>query len=263
MITIKTKKDIEILCEGGKKLAIILEKLKNIVKPGITTGNLEKMACSMIKKIGGKPSFKGYSSGFNEDPFPTALCTSINDEIVHAPALPSRELKEGDIVGIDIGMIYPNCCKKKYYTDMAITVGVGRIKKEAEKLIKITKRSLELAIKQVKPGNTLKDIGKAVEEYSKNNGYSVVRELVGHGVGFEVHEEPQVPNYEVKDGSIKNIILKSGMVIAIEPMINIGNWKIKSCEDGFTFKTIDKSLSAHFEHTIAIVDNGSKILTIK
>ena len=263
MIIIKKKHEIKIMRQGGKILAGILEKLIAEVKPGITTGQLEEMACILIKEAGGRPSFKGYKSRHDTKPFPTTLCTSINNEIVHAPSLPGRELKEGDIIGIDLGMEYPygNNNKNGYYTDMSKTVAVGKINKETEKLVRVSKKSLDLAINKVKPGNTLNDIGKTIQQLAEANGFSVVRELVGHGVGYDVHEEPQVPNFEIKDGSMKNVILKPGLVIAIEPMINIGGWKVKIGKDGFTILTADNSLSAHFEHTVAVTENGYEILT--
>jgi len=263
MITIKKKNEIKIMRQGGKILAGILEKLIAEVKPGITTGHLEEMVCSLIKEAGGRPSFKGYKSRHDTKPFPTILCTSINNEIVHAPSLPSRELKIGDIIGIDLGMEYPygNNNNNGYYTDMSKTVAVGRISGEAQKLIKTTRESLALAIKQVKPGNTLNDIGRAIQQFVEPKGFSVVRELVGHGVGYDVHEEPQVPNFEIKNGSMRNITLKPGMVIAIEPMVNMGGWKVKVGKDGLTILTADNSLSAHFEHTVAVTGNGHQILT--
>jgi len=262
MIIIKTNKEIAIMRRGGKILAEILKKLAAEVKPGVTTGHLEKMACSLIKSAGGRPSFKGYKSMHDSRAFPTALCTSINNEIVHAPALPARRLRPGDIIGIDLGMEYP-CGKDThgYYTDMAVTVPVGKVSKQAKKLINVTKKSLELAIKQVKPNNNLSLIGLAIQTYVEANGFSVVRDLVGHGVGTAVHEEPQVPNYVIKGKAFDDVVLKPGMTIAIEPMVNEGGWKVKSGKDGFTIVTADGSLSAHFEHTVAVTEKGCEILT--
>ncbi|MCD4761911.1 type I methionyl aminopeptidase [bacterium] len=275
MINIKTEKEIEILAEGGKKLAYILRQLANSVKPGVSTEELEKKARQLFKEAGGRPSFLDYKADHDTLAFPTALITSINNEIVHAPALPSRILREGDIVGLDIGMEYPIFSKPipgkpfnrfsklgGYYTDAAVTVAVGKIDKTVQRLIDVTKKTLELAINQVKPGNSLNDIGCAVQEYAEARGYSVVRDLVGHGVGHAVHEEPQVPNYRISSGSsFDNIILKPGMVIAIEPMINIGSYKVILKDDGFTFATKDESLSAHFENTVAVTKNGHVVIT--
>ncbi len=270
MIRIKTKEEIALIRKGGKILARVLEEIIKEVKAGAETEKLEKKACELIEGAGGRPAFKHHEMS-NGEKFPTALCVSINNEIVHVPAVPSRKLKEGDIVGIDIGMEYPTPNKGKmankysklggYYTDMAKTVIIGTVDKKTQKLVDTTRECLNLAIKQVKPGNTLNDIGKVIQKHAEANGFSVVRELVGHGVGHDVHEDPQVPNYEIKDGSLKNEILKPGMVIAIEPMVNMGNWKIETGDDGMSIVTKDGSLSAHFEHTIAITDDGHQILT--
>lgn len=262
MTTIKTEKEIEILREGGKILANIIKKIISEIKSGITTGQLEDLACSLIKKAGGRPSFKEYKTKEDNKPFPTALCISINDEVVHVPAMPSRRLNIGDIVGIDLGIEYPFEEEKKgFYTDMAITVPVGKISKEAKKLIKATKKSLDLAIKKIKPGNTLNDIGKTIEQFVEKQGFSVVRDLVGHGVGYDVHEDPQIPNFAIEGNKFDNIILKSGMVLAIEPMVNAGSYEIKNAPDGFSIKTADGSLSAHFEHTVAVTEKGCEVLT--
>ncbi len=262
MIIIKTAKEIAIIREGGKILGSILKRLLSQVKPGITTGYLERMACDLVKKAGGRPSFKGYKSMPGAKAFPTALCTSINSEIVHAPALPSRRLNNGDIIDIDIGMEYPfNKDQRGYYTDMSATVPVGRVSKEAKKLIRVTKKSLILAIKEIKPGRTLNDIGRAIQAHAEAHGFSVVRDLVGHGVGMAVHEDPQVPNYEIEGTDMENAVLKPGMVIAIEPMINVGSWEIKGFKDGLTIVTADGQLSAHFEHTIAVTKEGHEVLT--
>ncbi len=283
MVTIKSKDEINIIKEGGKILADIIEKLKAEINPGATTGHLEQMACSLIEAAGGRPSFKGYKSGQDGASFPTALCASVNDEVVHTPALPSRRLNNGDIIGIDLGMEFPYKKSpqpplsrgqsspqpplakggnyKGYYTDMAVTVGVGKISREAKKLIKVTKKSLELAVKQMKPGNTLSDIAKAIQDHVEANGFSVVRDLVGHGVGYAVHEDPQIPNYVVQGKKFNNVVLKPGMVLAIEPMVNAGSYEIKSMSGGTAIKTVDGRLSAHFEHTIVITEVGCEVLT--
>lgn len=272
-ITKKTKEEIKVLREGGKILANILEKAAVAAKPGATTGELEEITHSLIVKAGGRPSFKNHIMYCGRG-FPSALCTSINHEIVHGPALPSRVLKSGDVLGLDLGMEYP--LKRKpgdpinkrsklggFYTDMAKTVIVGgEASERVKKLVETTKKSLELAINRVRPGNTLNDIGKAIQQYVESQGFSVVRELVGHGVGYTVHEDPQVPNYEIKDNSLDNVTLEPGMVIAIEPMVNIGGWRVETVDDGFTIVTADGSLSAHFEHTVAITENGHEILTL-
>ena len=254
MITIKNDNEIELLRQGGKILGQITKELLKEIKPGATTGHLEQMADFLITKFGGSPSFKGYKSNKNEPPFPTILCASINNEVVHAPSLPSRELKSGDIINIDIGMQY-----KGFYTDMAATAAVGKVNREAQKLIKTTKQALVKGIEQVRPGNSLNNIGKAIEQYIEASGFSVVRDLVGHGVGYGVHEDPQIPNYDVPYN--KKIILKPGMVLAIEPMINVGDWQVKDGLDGMTILTADGSLSAQFEHTVLVTATGHEILT--
>lgn len=274
MITIKTKEEIEILKKGGKILAEILKKMIKEVKPGANTGDLEDMACQLIKKAGSRPAFKNYEI-FSDKYFPTALCTSINNEVVHAPSLPGRVLKEGDIISLDLGMEYPTSAKEKkktkvrnshsrlggFYTDMAKTVAVGRVDKKIKHFLDITKKSLELAIKEVKPGNTLNDIGKAIQREVEGHGFSVVRDLVGHGVGHKVHEEPQVFNYEFVSLGIEDIVLKPGMVIAIEPMANMGSFGTEVGPDGFSVVTADNSLNAHFEHTVAVTKKGNIVLT--
>jgi methionyl aminopeptidase len=257
MIILKTEKEIEIIRQGGKRLAKILRRLGKEIRPGVTTRDLERLACEIIERAGGKPSFKGYQSKYDKKPYPTALCISVNDEVVHAPAMPVRILREGDIVGIDVGMRFP--AKDGYYTDMAETFAVGKVSSEAKRLMEVTKKSLKLAIKTVRPGSTLNDIGRAVEDYVLANGFSVVRDLVGHGVGTAVHEEPNVPNFSFDERA--DITLKPGMVIAIEPMINAGGYQVYTASDGLTIKTVDHSLSAHFEHTVAVTKRGHKILT--
>ncbi|MFA6106850.1 MAG: type I methionyl aminopeptidase [Patescibacteria group bacterium] len=289
MVYIKTKEEIAAMREGGKILARILHALAEDVKPGVTTGRLEDLAYKLMTEAGGKPAFKGYKSSAGARGFPTVICASINHEVVHAPALPSRVLEEGDLIGIDIGMEYlpplasgktapdkhaitgavKNFPKNKYsasggfITDMALTAGAGEIGEERRKLLEVTKKALELGIAEVKPGKKLSDIGRAIDDYVRKNGFSVVRALVGHGVGYEVHEDPQVPNYFPKEKDFKDIVLRPGMVIAIEPMVNAGEHDIESDADGFTIVTSDGSLSAHFEHTVAVTERGHEILTLE
>ena len=273
MITIKTKEEIKILKEGGKILAGILDELCAAVKPGITTGVLEEMTKRLIKKAGGRPAQFGFAMP-DKRLFPAALCVSINSEIVHAPAMPGRIINEGDIVSLDFVMEYPINKKLRagrivnkhsklggYYTDTARTVGAGKISEEAKSLIKITEECLHIGIKQVKHGGRLSDIGVAIQKHAEANGYGVVRELVGHGVGYDLHEEPQVANYRASSQDIKDVTLKKGMVLAIEPMITIGDWRIKTKENGFAFATRDDSLSAHFEHSVVVTEEGYEILT--
>jgi len=246
MIIIKTPQEISVIKEGGKILAKILGQISQEVKPNITTKYLNKFAEDLIFKYSAKPSFKGYNG------FPDALCVSINEEIVHG--IPSeRKLKNGDIVSLDLGIWYKGFC-----SDAALTVGVGEISEEAKKIIKITKECLSLAIKQAKINNHLGDIGAAIQEHAESFGFSVIRDLVGHGVGKEVHEDPEVLNYGKRNFGIE---LKEGMVLAIEPMLAAGSYQIEQIQKHGAFATKDKSLSAHFERTIAVRENGGEILT--
>jgi methionyl aminopeptidase len=246
MINIYTEKEIEIMRQGGRILARILKEVAKKVKPGITTKYLDKVAEDLIFSSGVKSSFKGFNG------YPAALCTSINEEIVHG--VPSKRLlKDGDILSLDLGIRYKGFC-----TDAAITVAIGKIDKKAQKLISVTKKSLELAIGQCKSGNHLEDISWTIQNYVEKNGFNVIRDLVGHGVGKNVHEDPQILNYGQKGEGIE---LKTGMVLAIEPMVSMGNYEIEKCEDGFGYRTKDHSLSTHFEHTIAITKRGPQILT--
>jgi len=258
MINLKTQAEITTLREGGKKLADILSAIADLVMPGAHTLELENKALALIKKAGGQPSFKGYAANKKDKPYPTALCTSINDEVVHGPSSPARYLKQGDIICLDIGMRY-----QKLYTDMAVTVPVGDIDEHAEKLINITRQCLEVAIQHAKPGNKLLDIARAVQINAEANGFGVVRELVGHGVGHAVHEEPQVPNFYDGQDEELDLVLQPGLVIAIEPMLTIGDWHVKTGKDGFTILTKDKSLAAHFEHTVAVTEEGNIVITEK
>jgi len=253
MSTIKTPKEIEILREGGKVLAQIIEEVSSMVKPGVSTFDLNKRADDLIKKAGGRASFRNYKPKGNKTSYPASLCVSINDEVVHAIPSKNKTLYDGDIVGIDLGMEY-----KGLYTDMAVTLPVGEISDEAKKLIDTTKKSLELGIKAIKNGGFIGDIGFAVQQYAEGQDFSVVRDLVGHGVGHKVHEEPMVPNYGKRGTGEK---LKTGMVLALEPMINIGTFNVTVDDDTWTIRTADNSLSAHFEHTVVVTDKGVEVLT--
>jgi len=252
MIYIKTKEEIDRMREGGKILAKILKEARREVKPGITTKELDILAEKKILQAGGKPSFKGYQDA-KGNIFPTALCTSVNEELVHGIPSSKRILKEGDIIGLDLGMVY-----KGMYTDAACTVGVGKISLKAQKLIDVAEGALEVAIKTIKPEITLGDLGYAIQSFVEKEGFSVVRQLVGHGVGKAVHEDPQIPNFG-KPG--KGLELKEGMTLAIEPMVSAGDWKVNFSKNGWTAVMADGSLSSHFEHTVAITQSGVKVLT--
>jgi methionyl aminopeptidase len=247
MVTIKTKEEIKILRESGKILHKTLMILKDMVVPGMTTKKLEEKALELLLENNAKGAFLNYSG------YPSVLCASVNDVIVHE--LPSdKPLKEGDILSLDFGVDYGGLI-----TDSAITVAVGSVSEEIKKLINVTERSLKIGIKEVRAGATTGDIGHAIQKYVEKEGFSVIRELVGHGVGYAVHEEPSVPNYgRAGDGET----LKEGMVIAIEPMVSMGDWRIERSADRFGYRTKDGSLSAHFEHTVAVTKGGCEILTI-
>jgi len=251
VIIIKTRKEIDYIRESSQIVAEVLQLLKNYVKPGVTTLELDKMAEDYILSNNARAAFKGYSQVGSFD-FPGSICSSIDDEVVHG--IPgNRVLKEGEIISIDVGVE-----KNGYYGDAALTVAVGNISDEKKKLMEVTEKSLYLAIEEARPGNRIGDIGYAVQSYVESFGYSVVRDLCGHGVGKHLHEDPQIPNYG-KKGS--GAILKNGMTLAIEPMINLGTHKVFVEEDGWTVKTMDGKPSAHFEHTIAIIDGKPEILT--
>lgn len=245
-IIIKSPTEISIMRQAGKIVAIVLDTLKREIKPGITTGKLDALAAKIIKGNGGEASFKGYRG------FPASICTSVNEEIVHG--IPGkRVLKEGDIIAIDVGAIY-----NSFQGDAAITVGVGRISPKAEKLIDTTRLALEAGIAEARKGAHLSDISAAVQVCAETDGFSPVREYVGHGIGRDMHEKPEIPNFGLPG---KGPILKKGMTLALEPMINIGEWRTKVLADRWTVVTADGSLSAHFEHTIAITDGEAEILT--
>ena len=255
MIKLKSKEEIEIMREGGKRHAEILRELAKLCEPGTSTLILEEEAIRMIKEGGDKSAFLGYTPSGAKRPYPAALCVSINDEIVHGiPNEAERIIRDGDLVSIDLGLVH-----KGLITDAAITVAVGATDDEARKLLDITRRALEAGIREAKPGNTVGDIGQAVSEIVDETKFSLAEDLAGHGVGYKVHEDPFVPNFGVSGDGEK---LVPGMVIAIEPMVNTGKAGIKLSKDGYTIKTKDGSRSAHFEHTVAITEKGNIILTL-
>lgn len=246
MILYKSEKDIEYMRQSGKVAALILDTVAKSVEPGVTTQELNNIAEKLIKEHGVKPAFKNYEG------FPAVICTSVNEVIVHG--VPNSEpLQEGDIVGLDFGVIYEG-----WYSDTAVTVGVGEITPEARRIMKAAKKALRLGIKKAKPGSTTGDIGNTIQRYVEEEGYSVVRDLVGHGIGRDLHEDPYVPNFGKRREGVE---IKPGMVIAIEPMIIAGNPELKLHSDNFGYASKNKFLTAHFEHTVAISENGPEILT--
>ncbi|TAL20605.1 type I methionyl aminopeptidase [Patescibacteria group bacterium] len=254
MAIIKTSEEIEILRRGGALLAAALKEVAREVRPGVRTSELDAVAERAIRAGGGEPSFLGYKNRASDRPFTTTLCTSINHEVVHAPAKPGRELKDGDVVGLDIGARAEGYC-----TDMAVTVGVGQISKEAKRLVAVTRESLLRGLAAVKPGAWIADIGRAVQTYVEREGYSVVRDLVGHGIGTGVHEEPRIPNYV--DQRQKPVRIEAGMALCLEPMVAVGHYAVGTLPDGWTIVTADRTLAAHFEVTIIVNKKGYEIIT--
>ena len=254
---IKNDQEIKLILEGGKLMGEILEKLAALAVPGINAFELDREAEKMIKAAGGAAAFKGYKSRPSEPSFPSTICASLNEEIVHGIASQDKVLKDGDIFSIDIGMRYPR--KNGYFTDTAITLAIGKADESIKDLLARTKKSLEIGIEACQVGNKISDIGRAIESFITPFGYGIVRDLVGHGVGHAVHEEPRVPNFY--DKSLDTWILEPGVVIAIEPMITLGDYKIEVADDGWSISTRDKSLSAHFEHTIVITEDGPVVAT--
>ncbi len=253
MIHIKTKKEIDYIRESCKIVAETLQLMKKYVKPGITTQELDKIAEDYILSNNAIAAFKGYSQGGSSIDYPASICSSVDDEVVHG--IPgTRVLKEGEIISLDVGVE-----KNNYFGDAALTVAVGKISEEKQKLMDITEKSLYLGINEAKNNGRVNDIGAAVQEYVENNGFSVVRDLCGHGTGKYLHEEPSVPNYGRRGTGAK---LKRGMTIAIEPMVNMGKYYVVTGNDGWTVLTSDGLPSAHFEHSILITNGKPEILTV-
>lgn len=246
-IAIRTAKEVAKMRRSGVALRGVLDALKAKIAPGMTTMDLEKLAAAGIADAGAIAAFKGYHG------YPCVLCTSVNNEVVHGIPSAKRVLHEGDVVSVDCGLIIDG-----YYSDSAITLPVGTISAAAQSLLDATEQSLEAGIAVVKPGATLGDVGAAVQQVAESAGFSVVREFVGHGIGTQMHEEPQIPNYGRPGQGIK---LREGMVLAIEPMVNAGRHAVRVLEDGWTAVTVDGSLSAHFEHTVAVRADGAEVLT--
>lgn len=248
-ITIKSAKEIELMQEAGRILAIVHDELEKFIKPGISTMDIDRKGYEIIKSFGCIPSFLNYNG------FPGSICVSVNDEVVHGIPNKKHFLREGDIVSLDAGVIY-----KGYHSDAARTHAVGEISSDAQRLIDVTKQSFFEGIKFAKAGNHLHDISKAIQKYVESNGYSVVRDLVGHGIGKDLHEEPQIPNFKTIGRGPK---LVSGMTLAIEPMVNMGTYDVWWLEDDWTVVTQDGSMSAHYENTILITEGEPEILSLK
>lgn len=246
MIPIKSEKDLEILRMSGKILVRALKKIQEFIRPGISTAEIDRLTEKLVVAENALPAFKGYRG------FPASICTSINEEIVHGiPGI--RKLKEGDIISLDLGINYQG-----YFSDAAVTLGLGKVRPQVKKLIEVTKNALSEGIKKARAENHLFDISYSIQNYVEKNGFSVVRQFVGHGIGFNLHEEPEIPNFGRPH---QGPVLKSGMVLAIEPMVNMGTWESIILANGWTAVTKDGLPSAHFEHTVAITEQGPEILT--
>ena len=248
MIILKSPSEIAVMRIAGSILAAVLEELRAMIRPGVSLAEIDKKAEQRTKAYNAVPAFKGYNG------FPASVCTSVNEEVVHG--IPgNRILKNGDIVGLDFGVVFQG-----FYADSAITVPVGQVSSEVSNLIRVTEEALFKGISQAKPGNRLYDISGAIQQYVEANGFSVVRDLVGHGIGRKMHEAPQIPNFV---GNDFNPRLKTGMALAIEPMVNIGTYEVEvDAKDNWTVRTLDRKFSAHFEHTVAITGDEPEILTL-
>lgn len=247
-ITIKSDREIELMAEAGRILEIVHNELAKGLRPGMSTLDIDKMGEEIIRSYGCIPSFLDYNG------YPASICVSVNEEVVHGIPSKSRILKDGDIVSLDAGVIY-----KGYHSDAARTHGIGEISEEAKKLIRVTRECFFEGIKYAKEGNHLFDISGAIGRYAEKHGYGVVRDLCGHGIGTNLHESPEIPNYEV---SRKGVMLKAGMTLAIEPMINMGGWEVDWLDDDWTVIARDHSLSAHYENTVLITESGPRLLTL-
>jgi methionyl aminopeptidase len=251
-VYLKSEAEIQRMREADQIVANVLREVQKATRPGVSTLELDELAEDLTHKAGAKPAFKGYQ-GSGPYPFPGSLCTSINEEVVHGIPSAKRKLKSGDILSVDFGVVLDGL-----YGDAAITVPVGEIEPEATRLLRITEEALELAIQRMTPGNRISDIGAAIQDHVEAEGFSVVRDFVGHGIGRSLHEEPQVPHYRTTG---HNERLRPGMVLAIEPMVNQGSWEVETAPDGWTQLTRDRQLSAHFEHSVAIGKDGPIVLS--
>jgi len=252
MIVLRSRQEIELIRAACQIVAEVLQRLVPVVAPGVSTAELDELAEKWTRERGAVPAFKGYNVGGRV--YPSSLCVSINEEVVHGMPSPKRVLKAGDIVGLDYGAVY-----KGYYGDSAVTVAVGEVSEEAERLMRVTRESLYCGIENMRVGNRIRDISAAIQKHAESHGYGVVRDFVGHGIGQRLHEEPQVPNYV---GAGQNPRLKEGMVLAIEPMVCEGTYEVEVLQDGWTAVTRDRRLAAHFEHSVAVTANGPEILTL-
>ena len=257
-ITLKTSREIELMRKAGVVVASVLSKLQEVSKPGITTAELNAIALQMTAEAKAEPLFKGVRNPYARMPFPGAICVSANEQIVHGIPSKNVKLRNGDILSIDFGARLDGYC-----ADAAVTVGIGQISEDKRKLIDVTKRVLDIAVGKAAPAVKWSQIAAEIQNCAESSGFSIVKEFVGHGIGREMHEEPKLPNFVSDDLLANDIVLAKGMVIAVEPMINSGTSDVRTLKDGWTVVTKDGKCSAHFEHTIAIVENGCEVLTVK
>jgi len=251
-VILKSEAEIERMRQADAVVAQVLAQVRSVTKPGVTTLELDELAEDLTHRLGARPAFKGYQ-GAGPYPFPGTLCTSLNEEVVHGIPSAKRKLRNGDILSLDYGAVVDG-----FYGDAAVTVAVGDVSPEAERLLRVTEEALELAIQKMIPGNRISDIGATIQDHVEAEGFSVVRDFVGHGIGRALHEDPQVPHYRTPG---HNERLRPGMVLAIEPMVNAGSWEVEAAADGWTQVTKDRSLSAHFEHSVAIGKDGPIVLS--
>jgi methionyl aminopeptidase len=255
-ITLRSRREIDLMSRAGTVVADVLSKLQEDAEPGVTTGQLNEIALQMTADAGAEALFKGVRSPHARIPFPGAICASINEEVVHGIPSNSTRLKEGDILSIDFGVRLDGYC-----ADAAVTIGIGEISQDRRRLIDVTRRLLDTAIARARPAVKWSQIAAEMQNYAESAGFSVVKEFVGHGIGRQMHEEPKVPNFVSDELLADDIVLASGMVLAVEPMINAGSEAVRTLNNGWTVVTKDCKSSAHFEHTIVIVDNGCEVLT--
>ncbi len=257
-ITLRSRREIELMSQAGVVVADVLSKLKEIAEPGVSTGQLDRIALQMVEDAGARALFRGVRSPVVAAPFPGAICASINEQVVHGIPSDKVELKEGDILSIDFGVRLDGYC-----ADAAVTIAIGEISEDKRKLMDATKHTLDIAIAKSAPDVKWSQVAGEMQSYTESVGFSVVKEFVGHGIGKKMHEEPRVPNFVGEDLLANDIVLAVGMVLAVEPMINAGSNDVRTLKDGWTVVTKDNKCSAHFEHTIAIVKNGCRVLTIR
>jgi len=255
-ISIRSGREIDLLRKAGSVVADVLSKLQEVAKPGVSTAELDNLSIEMAKSVGAATLFKGVESPYAKRPFPGAICASLNEQVVHGIPSPNVILKDGDLLSVDFGVKLNGYCG-----DSAVTMGIGKVAAENQKLMDVTKHLLDIAIEKSAPGIKWSEVAGEMEKYAKSAGFSVVEDFVGHGIGTEMHEDPKVPNFVNRELLRNDILLREGMILAVEPMVNVGTKSVKMLKDGWTVVTKDSKNSAHFEHTIAIVKSGCEVLT--